>query len=142
MRFDTTLFQDGNNTGIDVPADVVESLGGGKRAPVTVDVNGFRYRSTLAVMGGRHLIPFSADKRAVTGLSGGDPIAVEIELDTEPRLVEVPTDLEEALEASGTRGAFDRLAPSARKAHVNNVLGAKAPETRSRRIAAIVDKLS
>ncbi len=52
MKFSTTMFQDGNNTGIEVPADVVEALGAGKRPPVVVDVNGFSYRSTVAPMGG------------------------------------------------------------------------------------------
>ncbi|UBH05366.1 hypothetical protein K8P10_000877 [Leucobacter sp. Psy1] len=141
MRFETTLFQDGNNTGVEVPAEVVDALGGGKRAAVSVTVNGYQYPSTLAVMGGRHLIPFSSDKRAATGLAGGDPIAVDLELDTTPRTVEVPEDLTAALDAAGVRSAFDGLAPSARKAHVNSVLSAKAPETRARRIAAIVTKL-
>lgn len=142
MRFETTLFQQGNNTGIEVPPDVVEALGGGKRAAVSVVVNGFGYPSTLAVMGGRHLIPFSADKRAATGIAGGDPIVVDLELDASPRTVELPEDLAAALEAGGARPAFDALAPSARKAHVTAVLGAKAPETRARRIAGIVDRLA
>lgn len=141
MRFETTLLQQGNNTGIEVPPELVEQLGGGKRAAVLVTVNGFRYPSTLAVMGGRHLIPFSSDKRAATGLTGGDPITVDLELDTTPRTVEVPTDLGAALDAAGARQAFDALAPSARKAHVTNVEGAKTADTRDRRIAVIVAKL-
>ncbi|MFT4285894.1 MAG: DUF1905 domain-containing protein, partial [Protaetiibacter sp.] len=76
MRFSTTLFQSGNNTGIEVPPELMEQLGAGKRPPVLVTVNGFRYPSTVAPMGGRFLIPFSSDKRAATGLAGGDPIEV------------------------------------------------------------------
>ncbi len=141
MRFETTLLQTGNNTGIEVPPEIVEGLGGGKRPAVNVTVNGFSYRSTIASMGGRLLIPFSSDKRATTGLAGGDPITVELSLDTAPRTVEVPADLAAALEAAGVREAFDALAPSAKKADVGNVEGAKAEETRARRIAAIVAKL-
>lgn len=141
MRFETTLSQIGNNTGIEVPAEVVEALGGGRRAAVVVDVNGYVYPSTLAVMGGRQLIPFSADKRAATGLSGGDPIVVELRLDTAPRTVEVPDDLAAALGAAGARAAFDALAPSARKAHVANVEGAKTADTRARRITSLATKL-
>jgi hypothetical protein len=92
-------------------------------------------------MGGKLLIPFSSDKRATTGLAGGDPISVELSLDTAPRTVDVPADLAGALEAAGVRDAFDALAPSAKKAHVGNVEGAKAEETRARRITAIVSKL-
>ncbi|MFG6477349.1 YdeI/OmpD-associated family protein [Microbacterium sp. P06] len=142
MRFETTLFLSGNNTGIEVPPQVVEALGGGKRPAVTVSVDGFAYRSTVAVMGGRYLIPFSSEKRAATGLQGGETITVDLELDTAPRTVDVPEDLAAALDAATVRAAFDGLAPSQRKAHVTNVEGAKTAETRQRRISAIVTKLS
>jgi hypothetical protein len=142
MRWETTLLKMGNNTGIEVPAEVIEELGGGKRPAVDVVVNGFAYKSTVGVMGGKSLIPFSSDKRAATGLAGGEAITVEVTLDAAPRTVELPDDLVEALAAAGARAAFDALAPSARKAHVANVEGAKAEETRRRRIVAIVDKLA
>lgn len=141
VSFESTLFLSGNNTGIEVPSEVVDALDAGKRPAVVVDVNGFEYRSTIASMGGRFLIPFSADKRKTTGLAGGDPISVTVTLDTAPRTVEVPGDLATALEQGGVREAFDALAPSARKAHVTNVEGAKAAETRERRIATIVARL-
>src|SRR5689334_9215617 len=136
MQFETTLLQTGNNTGIEVPPEVVEQLGGGKRAAVNVTVNGYAYRSTIATMGGKLLIPFSSDKRADTGLRGGDPITVELTLDTAPRTVEPPDDLAAALAAAGLRGAFDALPPSHQKAHVTSVESAKAEETRARRVAA------
>lgn len=142
MRFETTLFQMGNNTGIEVPPKVLEALDGGKRPAVTVDVNGYTYSSTVGAMGGRSLIPFAADKRKATGLSGGDAITVELTLDTAPRTVEVPDDLAAALAEAGKHEAFDALSPSARKAHVTNVEGAKAADTRARRVATIVSKLA
>lgn len=143
MRFETTMFLSGNNTGIEVPPDVIEGLGAGRKPPVVVTVNGYEYRSTVAVMGGRYLIPFSSDKRSATGIQGGDPIVVDLEVDTAPRTVEVPDDLAAALEAApGARAAFDALSPSARKAHVTNVESAKAEETRQRRIASIAAKLA
>lgn len=132
----------GNNAGIEVPPEIIEALGGGKRPAVAVSVNGFEYRSTVGVMGGAFLIPFSADKRAASGIQGGDPITVEVTLDTAPRTVEVPDDLAAALAAAGVRDAFDRLAPSHRKAHVTSVDSAKAAETRARRIDAVVAKLA
>ncbi len=142
MRFETTLFQMGNNTGIEVPPEVLEELGGGKRPAVNVTVNDYAYRSTIASMGGRYLISFSSDKRAATGLKGGDPISVELTLDTAPRTVEVPDDLATALAAAGLREAFDALSPSSQKADVTNVEGAKAAQTRARRVAAVVAKLA
>jgi hypothetical protein len=143
MRFETTMFLSGNNTGIEVPPEVVESFDAGQRPPVVVTVNGFEYRSTIAPMGGRFLIPFSSDKRAATGIQGGDPIVVDLELDTAPRTVDVPDDLAAALDAApGAREAWNRLAPSHRKAHVTAIEGAKAAETRQRRIAKAIEALT
>jgi hypothetical protein len=87
------MSQTGNNAGIEVPADIVDARGAGKRPPVTVTVNGYSYRSTVASMGGRYLLPFSAERRSESGISGGDAIDVELELDTAPRVVDVPEDL-------------------------------------------------
>ncbi|MCW2512747.1 MAG: hypothetical protein JWR11_1789 [Mycobacterium sp.] len=136
------MTQMGNNTGIEVPADVVEGLGGGKRAPVVVTVNGYRYSSTIASMGGKFLLPFSAEHRRASGIGGGDAIDVDLVLDTAPRVVEVPADLKAALDGSAAASAaWQKLAYSYQKAHVTAVLGAKAADTRARRIAAVVAKL-
>nr|WP_202129623.1 YdeI/OmpD-associated family protein [Rathayibacter rathayi] len=142
VQFATTLFQTGNNTGIEVPPEVLESLGGGKRPAVVVSVNGYRFTSTVGVMGGRALIPFSAEKRRATKLAGGDAIEVMIELDTAPREVLVPEDLATALAEAGVAERFAALSPSARKAHVTAVEGAKAAQTRARRIASAVATLA
>ncbi len=142
MRFETTMLSMGNNTGIEVPAEVLEALGGGKRPAVNVTVNGFEYRTTAGVMAGRTMLPFSSDKRAATGIKGGDHLVVDVTLDTAPRTVELPDDLSAALAAAGLREKFDALSPSARKAHVTSVESAKAAETRARRVEAVVTKLA
>ena len=142
VKFSTTIFQMGNNTGIEVPADVVAALGAGKRAPVVVNVNGYEYRSTVAPMGGKFLLPFSAQRRKESGIKGGDAIDVEITVDTAPRTVEVPDDLQAALDASPAAAAgWEKLSYSQRKAHVTSVRGAKAAETRARRIAKVTATL-
>jgi hypothetical protein len=143
MRFSTTMFQIGNNTGIEVPADVLEALGAGRRPPVVVTVNGYSYRSTVAPMGGKYLLPFSAERRSESGISGGDAIDVELDLDSAPRVVEVPEDLRTALDGSpDAAAAWAKLSFSRQKADVTSVLGAKAADTRARRIAAVVAKLA
>lgn len=142
MEFTTTMSLMGRNTGIEVPVEVIERLGAGKKPAVVVTVNGYTYRSTVAVMGGRFLISFSAEKRKETGIQGGDPITVVIELDTEPRTTEVPADLTAALDDAGALARFDALSPSARKAHITKVESAKADATRERRIAAVVASLA
>ncbi|MCW2624178.1 YdeI/OmpD-associated family protein [Mycobacterium sp.] len=138
MKFSTTMFQLGNNTGIEVPADVLAALGASKRAPVVVNVNGYEYRSTVAPMGGKYLLPFSADRFEESGIQGGDAIDVELTLDTAPRTVELPDDLRCALNSSATAAAaWEKLSYTHKKEHVRSVLDAKKAETRKRRIAAV-----
>lgn len=144
ITFKTVLHKDDslNATGIEVPADVITALNKGKKPPVKVTVNGFTYQSTVAVMGGAYMIPLSQERRAAAGVEAGEEIEVTLELDTEPRTVEVPDDLAAALAAKpGARQAFDKLAYSVRKEHVRQVESAKAAETRTRRITSIVEKL-
>src|SRR5947209_13328597 len=98
MRFHTKVLLGGKTaTGIEVPADVVEALGAGKRPPVRVTINGFTYRTTVAVMGGVYLVPLAAENRAGAGVAAGDEVDVDIALDTEPRQVSVAAALAEAL---------------------------------------------
>ena len=140
--FTTTLLQDGNNVGIVVPPEVVESFGAGKRVPVVVTVNGYTYRSTIASMGGRFLVGVAKAHREAAGVAGGETHEVTLEHDASPRTVEVPDDLAEALAAAGVREAFDALALSRRKEHVRAVEEAKAAATRERRVAKVVEQLS
>ncbi len=137
MRFRTTILQSGKTTtGIRVPGEVVTSLGSGKRPPVRVTINDYTYRSTVAVMGGQFMLPVSSDVRDKTGVAGGDEVDVELELDTEPREVDVPADLALALDADpAARRYFDGLSYSNKLRHVLAIDGAKTDETRQRRIA-------
>ncbi len=130
-----------NVTGIVVPARVVEGLGQGKRPAVTVTLNGYTYRSTVASMGGRFMISVSAEHREAAGLTGDEELEVRLALDLEPRVTPLPSDLRAALVRAKRLEAFDALAPSRRKECVRQVETAKAAETRERRIAKIVDDL-
>lgn len=143
MRFRTTIVQSGKNTtGIQVPGEVMEALGAGKRPAVTVTVNGYRYRSTVASMGGVAMVSLSAEHRAGAGVAGGDEVEVDLELDTAPREVEVPADLAAALDAEpAARSTFDGLSYSNRSWHVLQVTGAKTEETRRRRVMRSVEAL-
>ena len=133
--FDTTLSAQGNNTGVEVPGDVIEALGAGKRPPVRVELNGHEFRTTIGVMGGRHLIPVSKAIRDATGLSGGDDVSVVLTVDTSPREIEVPPDLAAALAAAPAALAFfEALSNSLQRYHVDQVTGAKTDATRQRRI--------
>ena len=129
-------------TGFEVPAEVVAALGTGKRPPVRVTIGGYTYRSTVAVMGGRYLVPLAAEHRAGAGVAAGDEVDVELEPDDAPREVEVPDDLAAALARDpAARAAFDKLSYSNRRRIVLAVEGAKAAETRQRRIDKAVADL-
>jgi hypothetical protein len=102
---------------------------------VQVTVNGYEYRSTVAVMGGRYLIGVSAAVRAATGLRGGDPISVTLRVADTPREVDVPPDFAGAMQdRAQARQFFDGLSNSLQRYHVDNINAARAPETRQRRI--------
>jgi hypothetical protein len=143
MRFHTTLLQSGKTaTGIRIPDEIVEGLGAGKKPPVRVTINGYTYRSTVAVMGADFMVGVNADNRAGAGVAGGDEIDVDIELDTAPREVSVPADLAAALDAEpDARRTFDALSYSNKSWHTLQVDGAKTDETRQRRIAKSVEIL-
>lgn len=140
--FRTTLLQMGNNVGIEVPEDVVLGFGVGKRVPVTVGLNGHTYASTIAVMGGRYLVPVAKANREAAGVAGGEEHVVTLEHDTSSRRPDVPDDLAAALADAGLREAFDALAPGKVKELVRQVTEAKAPETRTRRIRKVLDSLA
>jgi Bacteriocin-protection, YdeI or OmpD-Associated/Domain of unknown function (DUF1905) len=135
VTFETTVAASGNNTGIVVPGEVIEQLAAGKRPPVLVSVNGYEYRNTVAVMGGRHMISISAAVRNATGLKGGDPIRVTLTVADTAREVDVPADFAAALAADErARIFFGTLSNSMQRYHVDNINAAKSAETRQRRI--------
>jgi hypothetical protein len=136
QSFKTTLLQSGKNiTGIVIPDTVVEGLGGGKKPAVVVIVNGYTYRSSVAVMGGRYMVGLSAERRVESGLKGGDAITVSLALDDAPRVMEVPPDLQKALDKDrSARRFFATLSYSNQRRHIDPINAAKSPDTRARRI--------
>jgi hypothetical protein len=133
--FETTVTATGNNTGIVVPAAGIGELGAGKRPPVVVDVNGHRFRSTVGVRGGRHVISVSAAVRKDTGLRGGDPVRVTLTVADSPREVAIPDDLAAALAADERAAAFfPTLSNSVQRYHVDTINAAESAGTRQRRI--------
>ncbi len=131
-----------NAAGLQVPDEVVAALGKGRNPPVTVSLNGYTYRGTVQVSNGVFMLSLSSDKREAAGVHPGQLVEVTVELDTEPRTVEVPEDLQLALAAQpGASAAFEALAYSRRKEYVRQVTEAKTEETRTRRIAKIVAEL-
>ena len=144
VSFHTTLWSGGgNNVGIVVPDEIVQSLGRGKRVPVVVTIDGgFTYRNTIASMGGRFLISFSSEIRAATGRGAGDDVEVTLEIDDAPRTVDIPAALADALADDPAAAAvWATLSYSKQKAHALSVDGAKTDDTRVRRVQKVIEAL-
>jgi len=132
--FEGTLKQEGSGTLLEVPFDVRAAFGKA-RAPVRGTVNGHPFRTTVAVYGGRYFLGFRREIREAAGFGDGDRLSVVLELDDEPRTVELPAELEAVLAAdSEARAAFDRLSYTHRREYAEWVSGAKHEETRRARL--------
>jgi hypothetical protein len=128
--------------GIEVPVAVLASFGAGKRPPVRVTINGHTYRTSVGSMGGRYLVSCSVENRHAAGVAAGDTVDVGIEVDAQPREVELPQDFVTALDReAGARRFFDSLSYSERRWFVLGIDGAKTAQTRQRRIDKAVDRL-
>lgn len=143
MKFHTTIKQgDKTATGIQIPDEVIEALGAGRKPAVTMIVNGYLYRSTVATVDGKYMVGFNADHREASGLNGGDEVDVEIEVDTAPRTVELPADFARALDQEPkAKATFEKLSNSMKGYHVAQVTGARTDETRQRRIEKSISVL-
>jgi uncharacterized protein YdeI (YjbR/CyaY-like superfamily) len=65
-----------------------------------------------------------------------------VELDTEPRMIEVPDDLRAALDADpAARDFWQTLSYTNQRWHVDQLTSAKTDETRARRLARSIELL-
>jgi len=143
MKFRASIELAGKTaTGIEVPAAVVAKLGSSKKPAVRVTIKGYTYRSTVASMGGRFMLPVSAEVREAAGVAARDKVDVDVELDTAPREVTVPADFARALTREpAAKRFFEGLNFSNKQRIVIAIESAKTPETRERRIAKSVSSL-
>jgi hypothetical protein len=134
MKFRTYVEPPEPMRGLEVPPEVVESLGQGKRPRVTIAINEHSWKSSRD-----HAWPLLAwlsnANRQAAGVVTGDEVEVELEFDPEPRVVAEPADFARALRADPiARSAYDRLPDGRKREHVRAIESAKKPETRIRRI--------
>jgi hypothetical protein len=126
---------------VEVPFDVGEVFGE-KRAPVKGTVNGTPFRGRVAVYGGKYYLGFRKEIRDQARIDAGDEVEIEIDVDTAPRVVEVPEDLARVLNKDKEIAEFfEGLSFTHRKEYVNWVNEAKKQDTRDRRVAKTVEML-
>ena len=111
-------------------------------APVRATVNGHTFRTRLARYGGVDYLGFNREVREAAGIADGDRLAIEVELDVEPRRVAVPDELAEALAKDEVaRAAFGALSPSHQREYAGWVAEARRAETRTRRVQQTLTRL-
>ena len=127
---------------IELPFDARKEFGK-VRAPVRVSINGYSYRSTIAVYGGRYYVPVRRERRDAAGVQAGDIVRVTIAPDTDVRTVEPPPELAAALAKNDlARAQWENLSYTHKKEHAEAVLQAKKPDTRARRIQNLLKELT
>ena len=143
IQMTTMLVPRGPAAAVVLDDEQVAAIGeGAKRFPVRATVNGYSWRTTVARMRGEFLVGLNRDVRNAAAVEAGDTVEVTIELDTEPREVELPEALASALAAdAAARCAFDELSFTHRKEYARWVSEAKRQETRERRIAQALERL-
>jgi hypothetical protein len=142
LELETTLEPHGPAAAVVLTDEQVASLEAGKTPPVRVTVNGVSVGGRVMRRGGQNLIGFSKAVREQLGVAPGQAIRLTVEVDDQPREVEVPADLIAALDADpAARAAFDALAFTHRKEYVRWVEEAKKPETRERRVRETVKRV-
>ena len=143
MQFRTTILSGGKTAaGTEIPVAVVDALGTSRKPAVKVTINGYPYRSTVATVNGVFMIGVSNDVRHAAGVAAGEEVDVTLELDTEPRKVTIPPELEALLAADpAARTALEKLSYSNQRRIVEPIDAAKTPETRQRRIDKAIETL-
>lgn len=139
VKFDTTLSQFGNNTGIEIPEELLLKLGAGKRPSLLIKVKDYEYQATPGVMSGKILAPFSSEHRKKSGIKSGDEISVEISVASSPLKVEMSERFLKALEENNLVEFFNSLSNSIQRYHCDLINSAKTDETRDRRIEKAIN---
>jgi hypothetical protein len=133
-RFDAVLGEGGDRPLVAVPFDVREAYGEA-RPPVRGTVNGHPFRTTVAVYGGVPYLGFRREVREAAGIELGQTVTIEVERDDEPRVVDPPSELAEALAADPVAAAaWEKLSFTHRREHAEAIEEAKREETRRRRV--------
>lgn len=140
--YKTTILGFGKHASIEIPDEQLQKIGGNKRAPLKVTVNGYTYQSTATGMGGKCMVVFPMKERGQARVDSGDTVDVTLELDSGYRQVDMPAELNTALQKNGLQETFKALTYSKRKEYAGQVADAKAPETKTRRIEKIVSELT
>lgn len=139
VEFDTILKSSGENTGIEIPNKILETLGVSKRQSLMISVNGYEYQCTPGTINGKTVVSFSSEHRKKTSLKGGEQIHIQLRVAVTPKKVEMPAEFLKALKISGTDAFFTTLSNSLQRYHCDLINAAKTEETKQKRIQKAVN---
>ncbi len=139
--YKTTVIGYGNHASIEIPDKNLSEIGGNRRAPLKITINGYTYQSTATGVDGKCMVVFPTRDREASGVAAGDKIMVTLALDDGYRNVDVPVELRNALDKNDLSKTFHDLTYSKRKEFARQVSDAKAAETRARRIEKVINAL-
>lgn len=145
LRFEGLLESEPGAQGVYIilPFDVSAVFGSRGRIPVRVTINGHVFRTSLAPYGGKHYLGVNRTVRGAAKVDVGDRVEVSIERDDQPRVINPPDDLANALaDNPAALESWERLSYSHKKEFVDAIDDAKKPETRARRILKAVEELT
>jgi len=106
-----------------------------------VSINGYTYRSTVSVYGGKYFIPVRKSNQDAARIRPGDSVQASIALDEDPRTIDPPADLWRALTDSRLTADWEMLSYTQQKEFANVLLAAKKPETRARRVEKVLAEI-
>jgi bifunctional DNA-binding transcriptional regulator/antitoxin component of YhaV-PrlF toxin-antitoxin module len=139
--YETLVIGEGNHASLEIPDKNLAEIGGNRRAPLKITINGYMYQSTATGVNGKCMVVFPTRDRKASGAAAGDRVMVTLELDDGYRQVNIPVELAEALAKNGLGEVFHNLTYSKRKEFARQVSDAKAEETKTRRVEKIIGEL-
>ncbi len=133
----------GGGAYVELPAEVLQALGGGAQFRVTGALNGVDFSSsTMGLGGGRVCLGVHKATRQAANVEIGDLVDVRVERDERPRELTIPDELAEGLASDAVAAeAFERLSFTHRREYAQWVSEAKRPETKARRVTQTLEKL-
>src|SRR5215207_7492087 len=138
----TILNAGGGGAYVEVPFDV-EAAFGSKKPKVKATFEGVQYRGLLTRMGTEHhVLIILKEIREKIGKTFGDEVNITVELDTEPRVIELPSELKKAFKTEKEAKAFfEKLSYTHQREYVMWINEAKREETRQSRFLKTVEML-
>lgn len=127
-----------------VPYSIPEVWGIKKSVKVKAKIDKYFHRGLIIPDGkGNHCMGLKAAIMQELGKSAGDIVNVTLEIDTEERVVEIPSELKKVLSKNPKeKKYFESLAYTHRKEYVKWITSAKKEETKKARLEKMLKMLN